>query len=534
MIGHWIKNDFCYFRLWLPAWAALLLTPVLLFAGLRTELGWSPDYWRTLRIILILWFLSQFLFQAVMLATLVQKESPAVARAYWRTRPISRFQLPVAKLVWAVGLVLLPQLAQGALLGWIFPGGSAAILGGAAALGLLGAACLLLVLPAAALTRNAGTALLVCIAVPAGVALLDAFLLGRIRLAVQTFLQDLMPPTISVAGPLFALLVVCLAFGFFKRYRTDLPPRRRWRGFAAALVPLCLLVNLPPGPKPLPEATMTMPAEAELRVQSIYYQLTNPTPGGGRATDLSDKSELWRSAGSRAEYGLTGVPSWKGLPDAWLAVAEPVRSYGPDGSELEIDRSKYETISAYNLGESYKRSLFSRYDPEKNNGSAPRRVSLSSSRRLDVDALEWPAKFATLFATTVYRPKKTPLPLAEGARWALGDRRVIVDRIQADGGELRLGLVSIGRVAPDRGITTGAGGLYAIQDPETGAVAFGHQKRRNTLHVHELLAISSTEIEFQRLPIASDELSRLRLYFVEHRPVGVDLQRVDYRVAEKE
>lgn len=535
MMKNLIKNDCLYLRTWLAAWAALLVVPVLLFAGLRTELGWEPAYWGTLRIALPILFVLQMVYQILLIAMMVQKESPANPVAYWRTRPVSRLGLPVAKLLCIVCFVLLPQILQGALLGWLFPGGVEAVWDGVATTAFLTALLILFVLPAAVLTRNGGQALLLCILIPAGVALLDLLILSRFRIAAQTWMLDFTPSGISLDTILLCLLAICVVLGFRERYRTELGGWRRWRYFVPALLLLALVVNMPPVPKPIPAATFQLPPEAILEVDSVLFKLKTRRPGGGTGTDVSRDRDLWLAGGPDAEYGLSGAVKWSALPAHWLVSVEPVRSYGPDGRVLEAGESRRTFSNTPVIQKPYIHSLFPGYDRENRAVSWSHATkTLVSSRRLNPGNLEWPAEFTTVFAIRVYESEKVPLPFTEGARWPMEGRRVILDQIQFIGDGLTLQLLFLQRGVHSIQETPFEEGLFALHDPKTGKVEFGRRGGGQATNFHKLLSLGRYEITFGDFPISPAGLSRVELYHIRHELIGTDVREVRYRVDSRE
>jgi len=514
---------------------ALLVTPVLLFAGLRTELGWEPGYWRSLRIGLALLFLLQIVYQILLVAVAVQKESPFDPRAYWLTRPISRRGLPAAKLLWLVSLVALPQIVQGALMGLCFPGGVDATLGGAATMALLAGVCLILALPGAAVTRNSGQALLVVIALPVSVALLDAFLLRGVRISAQSGLRDLVPAVLPLELVLIGLTACFILVGFREQYRRH-GRWGRWRSFGPALLLFFLGINMPPAPRPIPESTLQPPEGAELEVTSLTYELETRNRAGGTSTRVERERELWFSGGPGAAFGLSGTLQWRGLPDHWLAVAEPIRSYGPDGRMLAVNERR-RGISHYNLNREYKRMLFPGYDPMDRFTSVGPKRTLFSSRDLNPVGLSWPAEFSTVVATRFYEPEKVSLPLAEGARWEIGGKRTVVTRIDADGRELRLRLEFLRSGSSELSENRFDEGIFAIYDPDSDDVVFGRMMHRSTMRVNDVIVVGEAELDFDLSRVEGDgfaDREGIELYAIDQRLMGIDVRRVNYALGEGE
>jgi hypothetical protein len=160
----------------------------------------------------------------------------------------------------------------------------------------------------------------------------------------------------------------------------------------------------------------------------------------------------------------------------------------------------------------------------------PGKVSLFSSSRLNPDDMEWPATFSTVFATRIYESEKQSLPFAEGARWALKERRIIVERIQPRGDGLTVGLRYLDRGGRDKKNQPVRGGLFVLRNPETGAVAFSRQSSGGGTHFHKLLSVGYTEIEFDRFTVRPEELSRLECFHIRHELKGVDVRSVSYEV----
>lgn len=534
MIKELIKNDIRYLRGWLLLWGGILGAMLLSFVLLRTDLGWSADYWGFLRIALLLGFLLQVLFQLLLVAKIVQKESLHNLRAYWLTRPISRRCLPLAKGGTLLIVVLLPQLLQAALMGACFPGGWAGAWAGLQAIAVLSLVLCFFGMLCASMTKDTGPALLALIFLPFALMILGGALMwipGLGALLTDGFFRVAAFPYAGVV-----LGVVALALGLWSFARQYRSPGGRWPHRIRCLASFALLVMASAAVplRTVPESTITPPADAALKVTGDFrfIRMDRPFPGA-RSQQSGRELQTWLDGGPGSSYGLKGEVAWSGLPDDWLVVIRALRTYAPSGQLLPPGDERSGTRYRHQLPDGFKAVLFPD-DPRSRRTTRTHDLRpLFFSPLLDVGALQLPETFTTVFATQFYRGETVRLPFGRDARIQVGNTRLLLLSAERPGGYLSLRFLFIGSGEGGRSIGERVeGGYLVLRDPQTGRAVFGQRRTGSSSYILDLLSTGEFEMEFKGLPPFED-LSDLEFYYVRTEPLGVDVRAVDYAVSEK-
>mgnify|MGYP005846751229 CR=1 FL=1 len=532
MISQLIKNDIRYLRLGLIGWGGLLLLPVLGFAGYRTSLGWDPHYWDTLRYGWTLLFIVQLVVQIVLVASLVQKENLKDPRAYWRTRPIPRGQLLLAKLVLVAVLFLLPQLLQVSLAAALFAADAGIVLDALRDGAFLFSIVLIASLIAAGLSRTPGSALLGIIVLPVGLTILDLVGFYRIRGPVQNGLSRLLGDSIAVFDLLFVPMLVCALAGFVLRYFSW--RYRKASNWLLGVSLLCLVFGMnmrPERASPAPQATLRLPETAVLTVEPKYFLRKDFKLGGyGSSTDQGSTPDLWNSGGPHSAYGITARLDWSGTPDDWLVRSEAIKTYGPDGAFWgrpdPQQRSRY--VSSYH--DAFTRALFPDYRHAQRGRRIIRSEQLFLAPQINPDEIEWPVTLTTEFATEVYGARKEPLPLAPGTQIELLGARLLLDGVEKLADRLIISFRAVG-VPPIPGYDAGvASGLFVLRDAATGHVIYGTRSNGSGSQFLGFFQTGNFQLEFSKPNSGGGTQPEYELYYIHLDLLGVDVRQVDYVV----
>jgi len=518
-----IKNDLNYLRHWLIVWGCLLFIPVVMVALLRTNLGWDMAYWALFRTTMIIGFLGQVVFQLILVAMLIQKESPINRQAYWRTRPMSRGGVPMAKVLLFLGVIMLPQMIQMGIIGGLWAEEWNDVAGPMFQMGVLSLVFLIFSLPAASQTRTAGQAMLGLIAGAVGLSLLLSWVTS---IFPGYRLADFLP------WVLFGLTLLLVGVVYVRIYCQEKPIMWGGRGYGCALMPLLLTVNNSPdvwhlsrGPR------VELPEEAELTVASLRYEVRRERPAGGTTGSSDANRKIWSETASVKSYGLQAVLDWSGLPENRLAVTVAIRTETPNGRAL-FDGGKRPSRSLFLTAqmESYLQQLFPDLDREDKIHYGQHWVQMFSSSDLEPETMDWPARFTSEIETTFYTPEKVRLALEPGSRLEFGGNRLLVKGIEASEDEVRLRLDFLSLGAWKTQPFAFDGGLFILRDPKKREVSVGILGSRSQFNVLNIMAMGSSEVEFEQMRVRQEDLSRLELYYVGFDLVGRDVRSVDYEV----
>lgn len=519
-----IKNDLLYLRPWLAVWGGVLAVIFLLFAAMRTPLGWNPEYWAVFRWAIFAGILIQLLLQLILIAKILQKEHLLDSRAYWRTRPISRSRLPLAKICVILIALLLPQIVQFALAGACFPGGRDGAWHGIRTITVMGFGLSLLGIVSASLTKDVGQAVLALIGIPFLVALIAQFVPIHFGVVAALRRFDYLPVSLVVLGVAGVLWV------FWRHYRDSGSRWKQMPRYGGALALLFVGVSAMPV-DPVSESTMAPPEDAELTVDDFVFRRTERTLG--RETSGSSSSAVWDVTGANHSYGLRAASVWQGLPDDWIAEVRPLRSYGPDGTFLPVEREDWMGREVPNPSVAFQRAMFPGDRISSGRLRNAQRESLFSSARLDPQDVEFPATFRTVFETRFYRGRRTRVELGTGGL-EIGSTRFLLRSVKRDGDGLELRGEYVGPGAGGDGFgESTVGGFLVVRNPAKGRVAFGDWVEGSSVNFGSLISSGEVEVRFRDFAVPGD-LSELEFYHVRNELVGMHVNTVEYEVAEEE
>lgn len=532
MILHLLKNDCRHLRLWLFAWLGVLLGIFLMIAALRTPLGWSQGYWEFLRFGFLGAFLIQMLVQALLVFKVVQKENLQSPKSYWLTRPIERGHLVAAKLLFWSLLIFLPQLVQCALLGAIFPGGWEGALDGTEdvllAVSVIGFCSFL----AASATKDVAQAFLLVFAVPFALLLSGHFL---VKVAGRVMpVERMVDPLATIVYLESVVLVTALLAGFFVYWRMVHLPAKRWRYRLSLFVVFSLLMiaGKLPTVEQVPESTMRPPEGAALELSRFMFTRTDYGLGGSRSGHVDFSIQLWQDKPNGSDYGIKAHTLWKGLPETWIAHAEPVRSYDADGRWLRGPKRNWHKWDGERMFYAdYLRSLFPDAEVAREVAYGGTGKQLFSSPAVPVESLEPPLEFTTVFATDFYRPQMTRLFLSPGAMIDLMGTRLRLVRMEREGEDMIAEFVFLS-VKPRLGDVSGnlEDGYLILRDPISKFVALGRSHSRSSTNVFGILSIGQIEFRFKGISATGTEQPRLELYHLRQNLVGTSVEPIRYTV----
>ncbi len=119
LVMHCLKKDLRYLRHLLVLWFVLLLVNSLLMRSGLDRLIMSDEGIEVLASAYVLLYILQQILQIVIICQLVQADSVAGTTAFWLTRPISRKELLLSKLLFVLLILVLPSLLAEAIVFWI-------------------------------------------------------------------------------------------------------------------------------------------------------------------------------------------------------------------------------------------------------------------------------------------------------------------------------------------------------------------------------------------------------------------------------
>jgi hypothetical protein len=423
-----------------------------------------------------------------------------------------------------VGVIVLPQIIQLGLAGACFPGGWKGMWQGiqmafiiALILGSLGTV-------SACITKDAGQAVVMTFGIPFGLLLVT---IGLSWSPLGAWFYQLK------SGPVWLVFLFLGASSgvwfFWQHYQK---PWRRWRprfGYFGALALLMLGASFPPE-SARPKATMEAPKGARLEVEDNFeFSRTDGFFSGAHHTQSGTFPAIWHEGGATSREQLRGTVAWKGLPNDWLAMVKPLRSYGPGGQLLLTEDESSEHFQRAEVASSYQQALF----PGEQSKRTFRRSSgwpLFTSRWLDPQTLELPATVTTAFATRFYRGRKIKLPGTSGRNQA-GSTRLLLKSADKIDGEwlLRFHYLASGKTANVPG-EIAFPGFLALLDPTTKQVALGNQGYMSSAGFGNLLKVGDFEISFEGFSSPTD-LADLELYHIDQELVGTTIREVEYEVS---
>lgn len=414
-----LRNDIVHFRLWLAGWAGLLALPTALVALLRTSWGWDPRMWTWLAMAVPILLLLQLVFAALLVFQLFQKESPANARGYWRTRPFRARDILLAKGIFILGLLIVPAAVCAWLQAWMVDATSFdAVVVTVASTAL----CAALAGLAGVFLRTLPQALL------AGIALIVATGLGGATARKSArWLADatyaIVPPGFP-SLPIFAMIAATsVAAILLARYRSP----HRWIGpaFGAALLFLGgWVAAILPRPPAIPTSTIAPPDGSFLELSSFSYTRAQYA-GVSQSFSIGSKRALWSEAGPGGRIGLSSHIQWRDLPADWVARSRVLFSRTAGGKALPPGEPRFSASVTGTLPADTLRLLFPdaepAAEPEARHPSAAREVSFFSVSRslLHPAPLEVVAEIETHFS----RPIRHDYPLEVGRTFSVGKNR---------------------------------------------------------------------------------------------------------------
>ena len=119
LVMNCLKKDLRYLRHLLVLWFVLLLVNSLLMRSGLDRIITSDEGIEVLASAYVLLYILQQILQIVIICQLVQADSVAGTTAFWLTRPISRKELLLSKLLFVLLILVLPSLLAEAIVFWI-------------------------------------------------------------------------------------------------------------------------------------------------------------------------------------------------------------------------------------------------------------------------------------------------------------------------------------------------------------------------------------------------------------------------------
>ena len=530
MIYAIIKNDLKFLRPWLFLWGGILLAVFLLFAAMRTPLGWNEDYWDFLKWAFLLLFLGQLLCQVLLITRIIQKENLFTPRAYWLTRPLPRTQLFGAKILLLAGVIFLPQLLQFALAGACFPGGWDGALNGMKAITILSLLVCLPTVVGASLTKESGQALLAIFLIPIAL-VLSGSILARFLGSISGLGQLLEALGESRLLQFLVLLIggALLLGSFWRHFRS---PLSRWPHRLRYLTSLALLLvgaTMTPS-RAIPKSTISLPEESELRVDNLNYGIEESSLFGLRSSSNGNSAEIWKKGGERSKAILQAKPTWQGLPKDLIAKVEPLRSSSPQGQRLQLKQGIFRSFRFDGVSEAYLQSLFPGTTIKSVATRGLKSQTLFASSSLLKQEVPLPADFSTVFETRLYRGHKTQIELLPTRRVEVNKTRMLLVSAQNFTNSWKLTFKFFeGNRGTNRVSSPFQEGIFILKEPTTNEVSVGIINQRSAVSMPGLGSTGEVMIDFRGLGRETD-FSKHELYFVEQELVGVDIREVKYEV----
>lgn len=528
---HHLQNDFRCVKSWLMLWFCILALPIIVFAGFFTARGWQRGFWPVLNVALQFLLILQVLVLVILIAKLIQKESPVVSQAYWVTRPISVSHLMLSKLFGVLLWIVLPVLGQYILLRYILQGNLSGELDVFPAVMFWVCITCLLGIVSASLGRNLNQALLIAASIPL------IFMVFRSVILLMTgpwFFETglagslLSRPAVSM---MFAFVIFLAgawggAYGYTHRSRIW----RQMLAYSPLLIILFLFEQSIPSLHP-PEKIVDLPEGAELNVQNFSYEVQEPSVFGRKNTFRGEGIETWRSAESGDAKGLQGELHWSGLPDHWLRVSDVQYTISPDGTWLtnipnRLRNSLMRPFDSFQVHE----TGFPNVSVKRQAGRQGEKVSLFLSPSLDPKNLPFPATFKTTFKTDFYIPKLVEIPFHLHQGFDIPGGSVSVEAVDVMGDNLIIRLRYLNYHTGDTYIDPFQVGGLAVRDPATDEVVFARRSSSSGAGFLNFFSMRDAVLNLPEMGKKADDLSALTFYIVSLEYIGSDLRELEYSV----